>query len=261
MEPAVHPSVATFDQSLINTVNSSSLNTVNMSRASSQSVDRLASYNQPGDSIRKQSNCSVTSGEDTSNNNNSRSKGRKRWGLNIGVKSGSVKSNKSEKSDGDSRHSSGRSKGVGGMLANISQGLTRSRPDLLSDNSYIADQAFTLPNKIPRESLGQYLETKLTEGEVVKEFEKISKRKVECNISVASLEENIPRNRYNKYLLLQLWYPLTDVFIDLKMLCHMMKTGSESPMTKTTNMVMSMLATYQLQWATVRGSTLQLRVH
>ena len=193
LEPAVHSNVATFDQSLINTVNSSSLN---MSRASSQSVDRLASYNQPGDSIRKQSNCSVTSGEDTSNNNNnSRSKGRKRWGLNIGVKSGSVKSNKSEKSDGDSRHSSGRSKGVGGMLANISQGLTRSRPDLLSDTSYIADQAFTVPNKIPRESLGHYLETKLTEGEVVKEFEKILKRKVECNISVASLDENIPRNR------------------------------------------------------------------
>ena len=89
----------------------------------------------------------------------------------MAVKSGSLKSNKSEKSDGgsksgdESRQSSGR--GVGAMMLANLHGLTRSRPDILSDSVV---SAFTAPNKIPRESLGNYLETKLTEGEVVKEF-------------------------------------------------------------------------------------------
>ena len=160
LEPAVQPSVRTLDQSLINTVNSVSA----LSLAQAQQAQ--------ADTLRKQSNCSDT---DTSINNNSRAKGRKRWGLNMGGgKSGSVKSNKSEKSDksGDeSRQSSGRGRGVGAMgamLANL-HGLARSRPDILA-GADTEPAAFTAPNKIPRESLGQYLETKLAEGEVLKEF-------------------------------------------------------------------------------------------
>ena len=186
LEPAVQPSVRTLDQSLINTVNSVSA----LSLAQAQQAQ--------ADTLRKQSNCSDT---DTSINNNSRAKGRKRWGLNMGGgKSGSVKSNKSEKSDksGDeSRHSSGRGRGVGAMgamLANL-HGLARSRPDILA-GADTEPAAFTAPNKIPRESLGQYLETKLAEGEVLKEFERIPKKKAECNVTVANLAENVARNRF-----------------------------------------------------------------
>ena len=115
----------------------------------------------------------------------------------MAVKSGSLKSNKSEKSDGgsksgdESRQSSGR--GVGAMMLANLHGLTRSRPDILSDSVV---SAFTAPNTIPRESLGNYLETKLTEGEVVKEFEKVPKKKADSNVTIASLPENIPRNRF-----------------------------------------------------------------
>ena len=227
LEPAVQPNVKSFDQSLINTVNSSSLS---ISRVCSESLDKISRsvscmaslslvndyslYSFTSDTMRKQSNCSVVS-EDSSASTQGRweqaethpvlfipilsfrSKGRRRWGLNMAVKSGSLKSNKSEKSDGgsksgdESRQSSGR--GVGAMmLANLS-GLTRSRPDILSDSVV---SAFTAPNKIPRESLGNYLETKLTEGEVVKEFEKVPKKKAESNVSIATLPENIPRNRF-----------------------------------------------------------------
>ena len=163
--------------------------------------------------MRKQSNCSVVSEDSTATSQTRRvtvplrnvyhlnvlfrSKGRRRWGLNMAVKSGSLKSNKSEKSDGgsksgdESRQSSGR--GVGAiMLANLT-GLTRSRPDILSDSVV---SAFTAPNKIPRESLGNYLETKLAEGEVVKEFERVPKKKAESNVTIATLPENIPRNRF-----------------------------------------------------------------
>ena len=185
-------SVKSVDESLINTVNS--VSSLSLSRASSQSFDKLTA----ADTTRKQS--SISMGEtDTSININSRSKGKKRWGLNMGVKSGSVKSNKSEKSDGgksgdESRHSSGRGRGVGAMLANL-HGLTRSRPDILADSG-LGGEAFTAPNKIPRESLGHYLEAKLTEGEVVKEFERIPKKKPECNVTISNFPENIPRNRF-----------------------------------------------------------------
>lgn len=187
LEPAVMPNVRSVDESLINTVNSS------------LSIDKLLQVDSAVDNMRKVSNVSVTSSEtvDTSNNN-SRSKGRRRWGLNITNKSGSVKSNKSEKSEKsgeDSRQSSGRSRGktgMGAMLANL-HGLTRSRPDMLSES---VSDVFSAPTKIPRESLGNYLENKLTEGEVVKEFEKIPKKKSECNVSVANLAENIARNRF-----------------------------------------------------------------
>ena len=80
------------------------------------------------------------------------------------------------------------------MLANL-HGLTRSRPDILSDSN-LSSEAFTVPTKIPRESLGNYLEAKLTEGEVVKEFERIPKKKGECNVAIANLSENLTRNRF-----------------------------------------------------------------
>ena len=153
-----------------------------------------------------------------------RSKGRRRWGLNMAVKSGSLKSTKSDKSDGgsksgdESRQSSGR--GMGGMLATL-HGLTRSRPDILAESSP-GPAAFTSPAKIPRESIGTWLESKLAEGEVrpplscihlsfksflifpscnlvckvVREFERIPKKKANCSVSVASLLENLPRNRF-----------------------------------------------------------------
>ena len=192
LEPAVMPSVRVVDQSLINTVNSSLSN--------SQSIDKLLQYtglDQSG--VRKVStvsSVSMTSDQDISTSS-SRSKGKKRWGLNLSAKTGSVKSNKSDKSGDDSRQSSGRSRGktgaMGAMLANL-HGLTRSRPDLLSDN--VTSEVFSSPTKIPRESLGNYLENKLTEGEVVKEFEKIPKKKAECNVTIANLTENIARNRF-----------------------------------------------------------------
>ena len=122
-----------------------------------------------------------------------------RWGLNIAGKSGSLKSTKSDKSDGGSRsgeeggsrQSSGRGMGAM-MLANL-HGLTRSRPDILAES---LANAFNAPAKIPKESIGSFLEAKLAEGEVVREFEKIPKKKtVGCNVSVATMPENIARNR------------------------------------------------------------------
>ena len=72
-------------------------------------------------------------------------------------------------------------------------GLTRSRPDILAD-SFVS--AFNSPANIPKESIGSFLEAKLAEGEVVREFEKIPKKKTSnCNTAVATLAENMPRNR------------------------------------------------------------------
>ena len=70
-----------------------------------------------------------------------RSKGRKRWGLNIAGKSGSLKSTKSDKSDksdqgsksgeeGSSRQSSGRGMGAM-MLANLHGQLSNKFPFIL----------------------------------------------------------------------------------------------------------------------------------
>ena len=71
--------------------------------------------------------------------------------------------------------------------------LTRSRPDILAES---LANAFNAPAKIPKESIGSFLEAKLAEGEVVREFEKIPKKKtVGCNVSVATTPENIARNR------------------------------------------------------------------
>merc|ERR1719427_1965686 len=79
------------------------------------------------------------------------------------------------------------------MLANL-HGLTRSRPDILAE-SFV--NAFNAPAKIPKESISRMLESKLAEGDVVQEFEKIPKKKTSnCNTSVAILPENLPRNRF-----------------------------------------------------------------
>lgn len=79
------------------------------------------------------------------------------------------------------------------MLANL-HGLSRSRPDILADSQL---SAFNCPADIPKESCGAILEAKLAEGEVVREFEKIPKKKSShCNNSVATLPENLPRNRF-----------------------------------------------------------------
>jgi len=197
LEPAVQNNIRSLDESLINTVNSSSLS---LARVSNDSFDKISNF--PSDlnsseTLRKKSVSSVGS-EEALSSTQGRSKGRKRWGLNMAVKSGSLKSNKSEKSDGgsksgdDSRHSSGRGMGAM-MLANL-HGLTRSRPDILAD-SFVS--AFNSPANIPKESIGSFLEAKLAEGEVVREFEKIPKKKTSnCNNSVATLSENLPRNRF-----------------------------------------------------------------
>ena len=123
LEPAVQNNIRSLDESLINTVNSSSLS---LARVSNDSFDKISNF--PSDlnsseTLRKKSVSSVGS-EETLSSTQGRSKGRKRWGLNMAVKSGSLKSNKSEKSDGgsksgdDSRHSSGRGMGAM-MLANL----------------------------------------------------------------------------------------------------------------------------------------------
>merc|ERR1719376_861926 len=193
LEPAVTSNIRSLDESLINTVNSSSLS---LARGGNDSFEKISDLNN-SETLRKKSVTSVVS-EDTVSSNQTRSKGRKRWGLNMAVKSGSLKSNKSEKSDGgsksgdDSRHSSGRGMGAM-MLANL-HGLTRSRPDILAD-SFVS--AFNSPANIPKESIGSFLEAKLAEGEVVREFEKIPKKKTtNCNTAVATFAENMPRNRF-----------------------------------------------------------------
>jgi len=197
LEPAVQSNIKTLDESLINTVNSSSLS---HSRLGSDGLDKVANYSSDlnhSDTMRKKSVCSIGSEEGVTNTQ-ARSKGRKRWGLNMATKSGSLKSNKSEKSDGgsksgdESRHSSGRGMGAM-MLANL-HGLTRSRPDILADSQL---SAFNAPANIPRESIGTFLESKLAEGEVVREFERVPKKKTSnCITSVATLPENLPRNRF-----------------------------------------------------------------
>jgi len=73
--------------------------------------------------------------------------------------------------------------------------ISRSRPDL-SCEVELKD-----PTKIPKESIGPYLETKLMEGDVVREFETIPKKKnTGCNTSVAELLENTERNRFPNVL-------------------------------------------------------------
>ena len=73
--------------------------------------------------------------------------------------------------------------------------ISRSRPDLTSEIE------FKDPTKIPKESIGPFLESKLQEGDVLREFETIPKKKVTgCNTSVAELPENVDRNRFPNVL-------------------------------------------------------------
>jgi len=169
----------------------------------------ISSLSISGGTLKKKSQSSLSGGGGGEDNSFSRPKGRKRWGLNMASKSGSLKSTKSDKSDGggsksgdESRNSSGRGhgsgRGVGAMMLANLQGLTRSRPDLLSDHS-VQDPPpeFRAPTKIPKESIGPFLENKLLEGDVVREFQLIHKKKVAgCNTSVADMEENLDRNRF-----------------------------------------------------------------
>ena len=99
LEPAVQDNIRSLDESLVNTVNSSSLS---LARLGSDSFNRFPSDLSTSETVRAKSVSSVGS-EETLASNQGRSKGRKRWGLNMGAKSGSLKSNKSEKSDGGSK--------------------------------------------------------------------------------------------------------------------------------------------------------------
>ena len=135
--------------------------------------------------------------------------GRKRWALNFGNKTGSLKSIKSEgghshKSqdsfDGSTNKSSASSSstGFGPMMLATLHGLTRSRPDLLAEPM----ATFAQPAKMPKDEIGSYLRSKLDGGEVLREFERIPKKKVggECNFAVATAAENVPRNRFKDVL-------------------------------------------------------------
>jgi len=220
LEPAVRNSVAATDQSLISSVNtfnnnlqeSSKSNTMsplstlspgdmlspasNLHTSKSKSTDALSIL--AGTLKKKSSSTSSTTLDESKESSTSRPKGRKRWGLTMAGKSGSLKSTKSDgsgRSGGEeSRNSSGRGGGgMSGMLANL-HGLTRSRPDLLVE---ALPTEFKSPAKLPKESIGPFLETKLLEGDVVREFEQIPKKKsTGCNTTVAHLAENEERNRF-----------------------------------------------------------------
>lgn len=130
--------------------------------------------------------------------------GRKRWALNFGNKTGSLKSVKSEgghshKSQGsfDGSVKSNSGGGFGPMMLATLHGLTRSRPDLLAESM----ATFSQPSKMPKDEIGAYLESKIDEGEVLREFERIPKKKhTNCNFVVAMTAENIPRNRFTDVL-------------------------------------------------------------
>ena len=48
-----------------------------------------------------------------------------------------------------------------------------------------------------QDEIGAFLQAKLSEGEVVREFEKIPKKKVSsCNTNVALVSDNVNRNRW-----------------------------------------------------------------
>ena len=181
--------------------------------------------------------------------------GRKRWALNFGSKTGSLKSvvGRGRGSGGGSGDGSGRGggggdsggdlsrdgfgeQGVGGvgggsgssknssgfgplMLATL-HGLTRSRPDLLSESlsspSLLALSAG--PSRLPKEEVGEHLRAKLAGGEVLREFERVPRRRPVAATSrgrgsrggsgggggnefrTATLAENLPRSRFRDVL-------------------------------------------------------------
>ena len=125
--------------------------------------------------------------------------GRKRWALNFGSKTGSLKSIKSESGSHksveslDGSASTGKGGGFGPLMMATLHGLTRSRPDLLAESM----ATFSQPSKMPKDEIGAYLEAKLEEGEVLREFERIPKKKMtNCHFNTAVLAENILRNRF-----------------------------------------------------------------
>eukprot|EP00096_Caligus_rogercresseyi_P004380 TRINITY_DN18610_c0_g1_i1.p1 TRINITY_DN18610_c0_g1~~TRINITY_DN18610_c0_g1_i1.p1 ORF type:complete len:1044 (+),score=421.24 TRINITY_DN18610_c0_g1_i1:203-3334(+) len=130
--------------------------------------------------------------------------GRKRWALNFGNKSGSLKSIKSE---GGGKGGTERSPGTRSrpsMLAAFS-GLTRSRPDLLnnsppSEEDLLPSLRIASPSKMGKEEIGPYLEGKLLDGEVLREFEMIPKKRESSSFFAASLPENVRRNRFEHVL-------------------------------------------------------------
>ncbi|XP_023341720.1 tyrosine-protein phosphatase non-receptor type 21 [Eurytemora carolleeae] len=206
LEPAVKKNIASSDLSLISSVNNSNISSPppnNQEKLSSKMGNVHSDLSSLSGGLHKKSLSSLHADE-SSPQSLHKPKGRKRWGLNMAVKSGSLKSTKSDKSadgksaDGDeSRNSSGRGMGAM-MLANL-HGLTRSRPDLLSDTIRSSSplREFKVPSQIPKQSIGPFLEAKLQEGEVVREFQTIPKKKsTGCTTDVANLPENIPRNRF-----------------------------------------------------------------
>ena len=90
------------------------------------------------------------------------------------------------------------------MLATL-HGLTRSRPDLLAE-SMATFSTFSSPSRMPKDEIGAHLEAKLAEGEVLREFERIPKKKLpsgngyEQLFRTATLAENTPLNRFKDVL-------------------------------------------------------------
>lgn len=92
---------------------------------------------------------------------------------------------------------------LGPMMLATLHGLTRSRPDLLLE-SMTTFSAFTTPSRMPKEEIGAYLEAKIAEGEVLREFERIPKKKLSSDaktmFKTATMAENVPRNRFKDVL-------------------------------------------------------------
>ena len=90
------------------------------------------------------------------------------------------------------------------MLATL-HGLTRSRPDLLAE-SLATFSTFSSPSRMPKDEIGTHLEAKLVEGEVLREFERIPKKKLpsgngyEQLFRTSTLAENVPLNRFKDVL-------------------------------------------------------------
>ena len=88
------------------------------------------------------------------------------------------------------------------MLATL-HGLTRSRPDLLAE-SLATFSTFSSPSRMPKDEIGAHLEAKLAEGEVLREFERIPKKKLPSGTAVqfrtATLAENVQLNRFKDVL-------------------------------------------------------------
>lgn len=54
---------------------------------------------------------------------------------------------------------------------------------------------------MPKEEIGAYLETKLMDGEVLREFEQIPKKKLQnCHFNTAMMAENLVRSRFKDVL-------------------------------------------------------------